>query len=469
MSKESGMGLCLSIENVSRLPDGGPLSVRVSGKDGLEIGRAPQLGWTLPDPDRHISAKHCEIRYENGYVLYDVSTNGTFLNGSDQRLQGPHRLRHGDRLGIGHYIIAVEIDEDQATGHENAPAGRQPGYADLWNDVGSAAPPIAPNQLQAPKRPAASQADFLDWIVDVPNAAPAEPVADRPRPRLRDMPPGPEDDMSWAQSSPEPPPAEPVAALPTPRRPKPSAVPAADDWDAPLARSGPSGQAGPASPAPPPRPNRTHAAAPQPSSPREPLSDAEFLRRLAQGAGVPQEIFACQDPDRLAELLGSLLRLVLENLKQLLKARAESKSFIRSSQYTTIHATDNNPLKFSPTTEDALRLMFGPPTSGYLDAVQAVEESFRDIKIHQIKTYSAMQHALRRLAHDLDPGKIESMANDKGGIGAVMGSRKAKLWDAYVARWQAMAARHDDGLLDVFMAYFVECYDSVRENKRETE
>ena len=81
------------------------------------------LDWTLPDPTRFISSKHCEVRYRDGaYWLYDVSTNGTFLNGSDGRLKAPHRLRNGDRLTIGQYIVAVALDGEDANAREPANA-----------------------------------------------------------------------------------------------------------------------------------------------------------------------------------------------------------------------------------------------------------------------------------------------------------------------------------------------------------
>ena len=109
------MALVLAIENEARLPDGGPLSYKLSGRRGIDIGRDSHLDWTLPDPSRFISGKHCEIRYREGvYWLHDVSSNGTFVNGSDKRMQGPHRLRNGDRLEIGQYIISVAIDGDEA-------------------------------------------------------------------------------------------------------------------------------------------------------------------------------------------------------------------------------------------------------------------------------------------------------------------------------------------------------------------
>src|SRR4029077_15424816 len=98
-----------------QLPDGGPLSVSVTGKRNIDIGRDSHLDWTLPDPTRFISSKHAEIRYrDGGYWLHDVSTNGTFLNGGDPRMQAPPCLRTGDRFTIGHYIIAAAVDAEQA-------------------------------------------------------------------------------------------------------------------------------------------------------------------------------------------------------------------------------------------------------------------------------------------------------------------------------------------------------------------
>src|SRR5262249_18127335 len=104
------MPLTLQLVNETTLPDGGPVSFQLSGKCAIDIGRAADLDWTLPDPTRFISNKHCEIRYKDGgYWLHDVSTNGTFLNGADHRMQAPHRLRNGDRFTVGHYRVAVTL------------------------------------------------------------------------------------------------------------------------------------------------------------------------------------------------------------------------------------------------------------------------------------------------------------------------------------------------------------------------
>src|SRR3954467_14422350 len=148
------MALTLHIENETSLPDGGPLSVSIKGKRGLDIGRDPYLDWTLPDPSRFISGRHCEVRWHDGaYWLHDISTNGTFLNGAESRLKAPHRLRNGDRFVIGQYVIAAMLEEEFAeVGAEVSDAASSyapPAGQDVWNAEPLAAP-IDPKQLKAP-------------------------------------------------------------------------------------------------------------------------------------------------------------------------------------------------------------------------------------------------------------------------------------------------------------------------------
>jgi type VI secretion system protein ImpI len=185
----------------------------------------------------------------------------------------------------------------------------------------------------------------------------------------------------------------------------------------------------------------------------------DFVRLFAQGAGLPEEALAGKDPAELAEQLGQLMRLVAENVKQLLEARQMAKRLARSSNQTMIQALNNNPLKFAPSAEEALRIMFGPPTRSYLDARRALAQSFDDLKAHQVRTFSAMQQALRLILGELDPEVIENTTAGDRGLAAVVGLRKARLWDVYVARWQARTQSHSDGMLNAFMDYFAECYD----------
>jgi type VI secretion system protein ImpI len=188
-----------------------------------------------------------------------------------------------------------------------------------------------------------------------------------------------------------------------------------------------------------------------------------FLRSFAKGAGISEQIFARQDALRVAEDLGALMRLSVENLTQLLSARFKAKRFARTSSQTMVQALDNNPLKFAPTADDALKIMLGPRTSGYLEARRAFEGAFKDLKTHQVNTFAAMQQAVRMLVEDLDPKTLEAAAGPEGRLAGVLGSRKRRLWDLYLARWQAKTLRHQDGLVDAFMLYFAECYDEAKD------
>jgi len=186
---------------------------------------------------------------------------------------------------------------------------------------------------------------------------------------------------------------------------------------------------------------------------------ASFAQLVARGAGLPDDAFAGRDPAELAEQFGKLLRLATDNMKQLLEARQQAKRLARSPNQTTVQALNNNPLKFAPTPEEALRIMFVTQSRGYLDAERAFAQGFDDLKAHQIKTYTAMQQAVGLLMRDLDPATIEASFKSDRGLASIVGSRKAQLWDVFVARWQAHTQRHDHGTLDTFMDYFARCYD----------
>ncbi len=453
--------LTLTIENETSLPDGGPLSVTIQGKRGIDVGRDSHLDWTLPDPTRFISGKHCEVRYrDGGYWLHDVSTNGTFLYGADHRMQAPHRLRDGDRFVIGNYIVAVAVAgedrADSAAQNAESSAPRSIDHQALWADDGAVAPPISARDLKPPER-APARPDFLDWAADVPDPvrAPTPPVSPRAQRPAAD--PAVDRDMDWVVGQPSRTPASPLPPpVPVPRRPAAqSSTPSF--W---VNGAEPQETPAPSTVAQTPLCDSTASPARQPAPAGGDIgSPGAFLQQLAASAGVSGDVFARLEPNELAPQLGCVLRIVVENLMQLLSARAQSKQLARSTNHTMVQAIDNNPLKFAPSAEDALRIMFGPPTRSYLDAQRAMAQGFDDLKQHQIRTYAAMQHALAMLTADLDPQSIEQGLQDGGGVAGLLTSRKARLWDAYVARWQAKVREDTSVPIDAFMVHFSDYYD----------
>ncbi len=151
------MTLTLTIQGLDRLDNGEPPRI-VFDRHGGIVGRSPLCDWCLPDAKSFISSRHAEVTYRGGdYVLTDISTNGTQINGQADRMTGPHTLRSGDTIVIGHYKVRADVvSSGQAQAVPMAPAAAETASA-WWGE-----------EHQAPQGPSASS-----WDEPVAPAAPA--------------------------------------------------------------------------------------------------------------------------------------------------------------------------------------------------------------------------------------------------------------------------------------------------------
>ncbi|MBS8227546.1 type VI secretion system-associated FHA domain protein TagH, partial [Vannielia litorea] len=183
-----------------------------------------------------------------------------------------------------------------------------------------------------------------------------------------------------------------------------------------------------------------------------------LLAAIADGAGIDPKAFEGPDPGAVAHEIGRALRIMVGELAGLLKARAAAKQNFKAGSRTMIGADANNPLKFMPGAAEQLEVMFGAGRQGYMRGAETVQKSFNDIKLHQYAVHAALQPALARLLEDMSPESVEEKV--EGGRFSGKGSRA---WEIYVERWDAKTHPYDNGMLDVFLAYFSEAYDDVME------
>ncbi len=427
--------LKIKIENFDKLPNGGPLEY-VADRRGFDFGRDQHLDWTLPDKNRVVSGKHCEVRfYENAYWLLDFSTNGTFINNSPKRVQSPYRLVDGDQLAVGDYMLSVSMSlpavlPEPASVAPLAVTDFQPANdpgsfgGGIWDAPHAAPPPIDPRDLM-PRQPEHERApDYLQQVAYIPPIPDAEPPR---KPQPASAAPEPEaNPWSTGKSVIERKPAPPPAETPIPPAPPVAA--------APMVATPPA--------APPPVPS---------------VDAQEFVRRFAKGAGLSEATLAGMGQGELAEKSGQLLNLMCLHLMSLLRARAEAKSLSRSGSRTLIQAADNNPLKFMPTPEEALKVMLGPRSQGYLDGKQAVESTFADLKLHQVALLGAVQAAAAEILADLSPDAVSKVAEGKRSL--IPG--KGKNWETYVEAWSRKAGTREHGMLGAFLDTFAEHYDRL--------
>jgi type VI secretion system protein ImpI len=462
------MTITLKIDNCDALPDGGPLFYSISNA-GFDFGRESHLDWTLPDESRYISGRHCEIRFERGqYYLYDISRNGTFVNGSQDRVKSPHQLQNGDKLSVGHYIIVISIEGVEALlPQEDIHGAAEQIHAsdseDIWS-VGEDVPaPISRRDLMPPKQQGQQAADFSQQYLDIPQMTPDEDYlaatgAPSPFATPASQSPLAEGQPSAPAFTPTPQPSSPyVDSQPNQvegghQSGVPGAVSPVDQGHSPFQESAANESF--ATPV-------ALAAAPVSAAVASGGND-KILQQIAAGAGISVESFGAGDPSETAFEIGAVLRVGVEQMAQLLKARAAAKTMAKSSKRTMISAMENNPLKFVPTTEEMFEIMFARRKAGYLGARESFENGFEDLKIHEFATYSAMQRALARLLEDFSPESIEDKLPS-----STFSSKSSKAWDAYVTRWEAMSEPpNENGALDVFLKHFADAYDEASKSKK---
>lgn len=411
MSTDRPVALTLQVRNISQLSNGGPLSV-VLDRRSATIGRASSTDWSLPDPDLHISGRHCDILFRNGgYELVDNSTNGTFVNDDARRLSGPHPLRDGDLIRIGKYEVVARLGPPPGMVPRDptvppvavmpvAPvpaAPLPPGDDDIWN-----------------KFAASNSIDWKRGGFGSPTPAPAPTPTPAPAP------------------VPLPPPAAPVA-FEAPQQPAPT--------PAVLAKA----------PAPDPQ------AAPAAAAPA--TSDAGLEAFLA-GAGMEPDAIH-QDPAAALHQGGQLLRNLVAGMVVMLEARARAKSQM-GAQGTGLEISGNNPLKFARSPEQALRHILNPAERGFMGADLAVEDGWRDLQAHQLATLKAMQGALRSTLERFSPKSIRGRAETRGMLEKILpGARDAALWKAYEREFSGVAFDSDEAFMDMFAKEFRKAYDDI--------
>lgn len=473
------MTLILKTLSYKGLPPNQEISAQFDAKGGT-IGRAPDNHLVLPDPEKFTSRLHASIVFEAGqYFIQDSSTGGTYLNNSQTPLQqGRAPLHNGEKLRIGEYELLVSILDSATAGFgrvietpvrqldladnsimdgpfaSSQPAQAKPDFFSSFHEQPESS--IAhesftpPNVSQTVANPAEDDLDFDDLLSKL-DALPGASSSHSSSFQSAELPVLPDDFFAEDQFIPEQPASTPAEESIEPVTPhlepgvdaepadvfnqpdvfateeipvfktiEPSVVPfeaAEEVIEQPNA----------------PQPISSAQVAPVPAATMP--ADDFLLREFLAGAGItdPNFLPAEQWP-ALMRTSGELLRSMVEGLMQVLRARAELKSQFRVS-VTTMRSIDNNPLKFTPNVDDAMRLILAPTNPGFLPPKQAVKGGFSDIMNHQIAMTAGIQAALAEILHGFDPQLIE-----KNQAEGVLFQKKAKCWEYYVEKYPQLKA-----------------------------
>jgi len=455
------MTLTLTITKHPEMPPGEAMS-RTLNRCGAVIGRGKDSDWVLPDPDRHLSKQHCRIEFRGDrYYVVDISKNGVFVNESIEPLRQGNmaELNDGDRLTLGDYELEIRIGSD-----DRRPAAREQQIPDEFDPF--VEEPFEQPELAVARRQ--SEPTFRDEML-IPNTDPSiDPIAELAGPENRPLGGDQQmipDDFDLITGLPKTPIHEgaPQRDHAPPeqqyfRPPSPARAPIPEDWGEDAV-----GTTAPPAVPPPPRAPSVRERVPAAAAPRStvPAGDAaELLRAFLEGAGIEDMALADQDPGNTMHVVGQMFRDMVGGLHEILMSRTAFKSEFRIER-TMIQQTQNNPLKISPTADEALAVLLTRSKPGYLPPVEAVRQGVEDIKAHQLAVIAGLQVALVALLHEFDPENLKQRLEQQRSVLANLmpGAKNAKAWEIYEAFYKDVAAQAEQGFDGIFGREFRRAYE----------
>lgn len=456
-------------------------------EQGGTIGRSNGNAWIVEDPEKFISSTHSQISFENGhYYLSDLSTNGTFFNGSREPIGAGNRvaLKDGDRFTLGDYEFLVSMRNH----HQGAPAsfndpfgpgtfaggetGSEQGafgmggrdqddpFADSSGGfVPSIAPMLSPGQVETDPLVALDKANRV-----YPQTSSLDPLG---RDSQRDDADPMQQAVIWPNAIPEnwdADEASPGNSAPPQKREQPVRVPAADPHV--LSKLQQSEQRSAALETE----NRkllAHIVAlkhqlkeqtNKTASPGQAQGSVAADKTLIDAMGLSKWNLTEQKKAEISQVVGELVRETMTGLMQALSFRKKIKEEFRIN-VTTIQPVENNPLKFSANIEDALENMFIKDNKAYQKPLDAVREGFHGISEHQLAVLAGIQAAFRGMLERLDPASLEQRFEKYRKAGVIKVGQKGKNWDSYKEFHQDLMNNIDNSFQHLFGYDFVQAYE----------
>ena len=109
--------------------------------------------------------------------------------------------------------------------------------------------------------------------------------------------------------------------------------------------------------------------------------------------------------------------------------------------------------------DEAVVKLLDPHSSRYLGPIEAIRESFADIRTHQTALAGSIQAAVDELMNRIEPGELQERFDRGLKRGPLLGAtNKMKYWDLYSEFYQVLNQRGEQGLPTLFSEEFARTY-----------
>ena len=499
--------------SIVKLPDSAvdTKATHTFAQQGGTIGRSSDNAWVLEDAERFISSQHSEISFENGqYYITDLSTNGTFANGSPEPIGKGNtiQLNDGDKFALGDYEFLASVwqpENDQAASlsqgpfasstsstepepvihqselQQSAQVPEQDYFASANSSVDNFASPLSGFTANTSQQIFNTSPEETDPLAVLDNA--------RQIPELNEID---NDYFSSASQSDQANPMQQAVNWPNSNI-ETGVIP--EDWESDLLAS-----------VPPvihsnsfenninnnPQVDKKSALE---QANEKILAEIEILKKQAQKHALQEQIEKNSQQsqpankkkkisrsstsyeqslidalglssnnlsdDKIIEInmvVGELVRETITGMMQVLTSRSSIKNEFRMN-VTTIQPVENNPLKFSATVDDAIENMFIKDGNAYKKPVEAIKEGFEGIAEHQISILAGIRTAFKGVIKRFDPAVLEQRFEQYNKPGIIPGMSKAKNWESYKNYYNELVDDMDNSFQHLFGYEFVQAYE----------
>lgn len=367
---------------------------------GGKIGRAPDCDWIITDPKRYVSGHHASIISQAGrFFIIDTSSNGTILKSTGSRLPPNQQfpIEHGAVFCMGDYDIRARLVYDPET------------FEDMVGkpvESGSIIPDDAFLDLDPIK--AIEQEPFK--YVDM------DELADLMQHNNNQM----EQRKDYARVD--------IESLEIPRLVEEN-IPVA-----PIPQVIPEPVAATLKPA---------------------VLSSDFWNKFSAELGIDLSTMDNDEKEQLAIHTARLFKQCIAGIQQSLRTRNELKNELRLP-LTTVQATGNNPLRYTPDTESAINDLLKRHNPNQLTPEQAINRAFRDLQAHQIALLAACRGAVRGIINQFSPEQLILTFEQRGEKSLVKGS--AWKWRTY-CRYHHLLRQDSEWSDRVFSKDFTVTYE----------
>jgi type VI secretion system FHA domain protein len=424
---------------------------RVFGVNGGSVGRAPDNDWVLPDSKRIVSGHHFEVEYRGGaYWLKDMSTNGVFVNDSEEpvSVQGDVELRDGDQLRVGDYDIVVSVDNRMdflpAAAEEHSAAKH------IGPDIGHA---LDLDSLLSPRNPEESGSISMHnaFGLKVPK-------------ELRQA--------ATAAATNEEPPLPPVRGQAT--SPAPAGAPPQDhtstlsggsDWNLrtrPISRE----ELADALARRQSRTGQRERSVPfhQQAATWADLRSA--VQAFCRGAGIDPTSLTPEAQSMLPLVAGQMLREAVVGLNDLTQARA--KAVGEAVVPGPGQPGGSNPLRTSSSVDQAIQRLFESHGRLHGGPVDALRDVMQEIKEHEIAMHAAVKAGMQAVLGQLSPSNVaDQFEQGRSRTLAPGQDPRPRYWEHYAEFFRMLTQQNAaEGLPRPFTEEFDREYGRMRAEMR---